>query len=292
MLDHHPEISFAFEFEYAVDRLDQNGKLPKLSDFHAYLHQHRIFNHAGFAIDPKLDYRSLVYSFLEQKRKRDGKRFVGATVHHAFDRLPSLWPKARFIHLLRDPRDVARSVINMGWAGNVYTASNVWKKAETECWEALRRSLPGDRWIELHYEELIREPRWELAKICDFIGPGFDGAMFDYVENSTYEAPDPKLIYQWKRKLTEREVRLVEAALGPWIEKRGYEMSGLPAMKIGPLRHQWLRTNCRINRARFRMRRYGLSLYLQDHFTRRVAIGPWRNSVQRRIRAINESFIR
>ena len=58
------------------------------------------------------------------------------------DRLTRIWPDARFIHLVRDPRDVARSVIPMGWAGNTWVGVERWMEAE-RLWDRVRSSLPN-----------------------------------------------------------------------------------------------------------------------------------------------------
>jgi hypothetical protein len=42
----------------------------------------------------------------------EGDPHVRATVHRNFDRLGFLWPDARYIHLVRDPGGVSRSVVN------------------------------------------------------------------------------------------------------------------------------------------------------------------------------------
>jgi hypothetical protein len=61
-------------------------------------------------------------------------------VHRHYDRLLRLWPEARFIHLVRDPRDVASSCIGMGWAGNVWTGVTRWIEAE-RLWDEVRGDL-------------------------------------------------------------------------------------------------------------------------------------------------------
>ncbi len=109
MLDHHPQIAFNSEFEYVVDRISADGHFPDLPCYHDYLSSRWIFKDSHFQIDPNLDYPNLVNSFLQQKQKRDQKARIGATVHHQFHYLCKNWPQAKFIHLLRDGRDVARS---------------------------------------------------------------------------------------------------------------------------------------------------------------------------------------
>jgi hypothetical protein len=144
MLDHHPEIAFFSEFEFAIEHVSGRGDFPDVDSYRHWLGNDRIFLDSGFHVDPTLAYPELVRSFLEQKRYRDRKPLVGATVHAGFDRLGSIWPDARYIHLLRDPRDVARSTIAMGWAGNVWTGVERWLEAEST-WSRLRDDLPRER---------------------------------------------------------------------------------------------------------------------------------------------------
>jgi hypothetical protein len=80
-----------------------------------------------------------------------------------------LWPDARFIYLLRDGRDVARSQVEFGLAGNVWAAASVWRRAERD-WRLLCAKVPPQRRIELRYEELARDPERELTRICAFLG--------------------------------------------------------------------------------------------------------------------------
>src|SRR6185369_10561789 len=97
----------------------------------------------GFTVDRSLSYPQLIDSFLQQQRARSNKPLVGATVHRHFDRLLRIWPVARFVHLVRDGRDVARSVIEMGWAGNLWTGCDRWIDAE-QLWAKFSQMLPPD----------------------------------------------------------------------------------------------------------------------------------------------------
>ena len=146
MLDHHPQLACNLESDFLVSQLDDRGHFPAIGAYHAFLRQDRVFRHSRFEIDETLGYRDLVDSFLEQKRRRDGKRQVGATVHHDFHRLPRLWPDARFIYLLRDGRDVANSAVGMGWAGNAYCGAEIWINAETR-WQAMRDRLAPENFL-------------------------------------------------------------------------------------------------------------------------------------------------
>ena len=200
MLDHHPNIIFEHESDYIVDLVSDDGTLPSLAEFHDILNKTCGFD---YHIDRSLNYQDLVTDFLRQKLARSGKTgYIGATLHKNFNRLTYLWPDARFIHLIRDPRDVTRSVVQKGWAGNLYHAAEWWIDAE-RCWDALVSRLSTDRFIEVRYENLVARPEDELSRICKWIGVSFDPEMLEYQTTAIqYPKPNPALAYQWKKKLS------------------------------------------------------------------------------------------
>lgn len=290
MLDSHPELAWVNEFEYAVDGMD-GADWPAAADYVRSLETHRIFRAARYEIDPTLAYPDLVRSFLEQRRARAGKAFVGATVHRHLDRLLRIWPDARFLHLARDPRDVARSCIGMGWAGNVWTGVERWIEAET-LWARLSVLLEKDRFLELRYEKLIVRPEEELGRICDFLGLRWSAEMLEYGARSSYERPDPTLVEQWRRTLSTREIQLVEARTGELLEAVGYTGSGLPAIRVGPLARVHLRAQDRVARARFAWRVFGWRLRLADILSRRLRLRAWQRSVALRKNEVISNRIR
>lgn len=289
MLDHHPEIAFHFEFELAVERIGADGAWPDLEAYTRWLETDRIWRESGFSVDRSLDYPRLVDSFLVQKRDRDRKRLVGATVHRHFDRLLEIWPNARFLHLVRDGRDVARSVVGMGWAGNPWHGASRWLQAEAT-WDRLQVALPPERWVEVRYEQLIADPERALRRLCDFVGVPFDPAMFDYARTSTYDLPEAGLVGQWRSKLAPREVRLVESCIGPVLLDRGYALSGLEPLRPGGLARAWLRLDSRIRLALFRARRYGPRLFAADLLSRRLGLDAWQRRVALRRDEVDSAY--
>lgn len=281
MLDHHPLVAFNLESEYLVSQM-RGLKPPDMQAYHNWLAQDRVFAHSRFTIDTALSYDELVNDFLVQKRDRNGKRLVGATVHRHFDRLPSLWPDAKYIYLLRDGRDVARSSAAMGWFGNAWTAATIWLEAE-QTWEAMRPRLRDEQWIELRYEDLLADPRRELDRVCRFMGVAFSERMFDYVDGSTYTLPDVKLAQQWKRNAPRREVQYLEARLGPRLRQRGYELSGHPPIIVTPLRRTLLRLDGRVRALAKRGQKFGWTLTVQMTLARVFGLRRWRAALQRRM---------
>lgn len=291
MLDHHPQIAFQFEFELAVDDVSDDGRWPTLAQFLRKMRKDRVFLASKYAVDHSLGYPELVCSFLEQKRLRDRKPLVGATVHRNFHRLTHIWPDARFLHICRDGRDVARSCVAMGWAGNMWTAVQRWVEAES-LWNRMKATVPSERRFEVHYEQLVGDPKRLLQEICAFLGVPFDPAMFDYTRTSTYEYPDPKLASQWRHTLSQREIRLVEARAAELLMERGYELSGLPRLEISPPEAWALRAHDRVSRASRRLREYGPRLFLENVVARRAGSNRWRERVQMQINEIENSQLK
>ena len=256
MLDHHPEIAFATEFGWAVAKIGDDGSLPDVVAFAEWLRRQRGFD---YDIDVRLDYRALVADILLQKRQRSGgKQFVGGTIHHAFHRVPYLWPRARFVHLVRDPRDVARSVLQKGWAGNLYDAAGWWVAAESS-WDRLVPQLQADQFVEVRFEDLVAQPVECLERICSLIGTTFSEEMLTYSSSAKqYPKPDKGLAFQWKNAMKDRDIRLVEARTGTLLATRPYDLVHDDARPKGAFAHRLLLLQARLLRLPGRIEKFGL----------------------------------
>jgi hypothetical protein len=280
MLDGHPEIACASEMEFAVSELPAEG-WPPVESYVDWLQTSRIFLDTGFRADRRLPYPELMNSFLRQKLDwgGPGKHIVGGTLHRHFDRVLRLWPEARFIHLVRDPRDVAASCKEMGWAGNAWAGVEPWIATET-LWEALRMGLPPQQYTELSFEDLCCDPVGALTGLCRFLGVRFHPAMLDYPKRTTYPFPEPDLAEEWKRGMAPEDVRLVEARAGALLEGRGYTASGLPRLTVTPSMERRLRRQDRWGRVRCGIRRYGLGNMVAGYVSRRLGL----QGMQKRVR--------
>ncbi len=297
MLDHHPQITWCNEFEYAVDLMSDDPSRnsegwPDLDEYYQWLSLQRIFRATGFKVDPKLSYPDLVNSFLVQRLERHQKPIVGATVHRHFDRLVRIWPNAKFIHIVRDPRDVAKSCIGMGWAGNVWKAVERWITAE-KLWDEFSAQLPADRKLEVVYSDLVTDVQQTLETICDFIGVKYSPAMLTYPEHTEYDLPDPKLVAQWHKKLTPFEIRLVESRVGrELLTSRGFEHSDLPELSVTPLLKKYLLTQDRYIRWRYRINYYGFWLLVGEMVTRKLHLKKLHRPLRLKMNAIMQSRIK
>jgi Sulfotransferase family len=286
MLDSHPELAFHAEFEWVVQLMSDEQGWPDLDAFYELMRLDRSSDH--FSVDRSLDYPSLVRSLLEQKRVADDKPRIGATVHLHFDRLLRIWPDARFLHLVRDGRDVARSCVQRGWYGEVSTAAERWLTAEA-LWDRVAKTLPPERCLEVKYEDLAADPVPVLTRICEWIGIPYHPAMLEYPTRSSYAYPRADFAYQWKGKLTPHQVQLLEARIGDVLVSRGYELSGLPRIEPTRIEQTLLRLQNRVGVARARLRSLGPRLWLASLVSTRLGSKAWRTAVLLRINDVVSS---
>ena len=101
----------------------------------------------------------------------EGGVFVEKTPSHALylPEIAELLPRARFIHMLRDGREVGASLLAAGrgwgryWAPKSATAAaRMWTRHVT----AARAAAPalGDRWLEVRFEDLQADPAAVLSR--------------------------------------------------------------------------------------------------------------------------------
>lgn len=292
LMDHHPRIACVGEFEQAVSRCGDAG-WPDVSWYRQWLSQDRASTTKGFEIDDSIeDYPSLVRSMWSQLAARSPKPFVGCTIHSRFDRVRELWPDARFIFLVRDPRDVARSCIGMGWVGEPTSGARYWRKPVTR-WLKLRETLDPMHFVEVRYEDLLRQPESVLDRCCRLLGERFDPSMLEFSRTSTYEPIDPTLAEQWRRKMNARAAEIIDYECLDAMRRFGYEPSTPTPRPAGWIERLRLSTIHRLGCLRFRLDRYGLRRTLQWQILRRLRIDhPMRMRVRRELNEIDVRHLR
>ena len=112
---------------------------------------------------------------------RHGKRRVGdKTPAHALvlAEMLSMFPQARVVHIVRDPRAVVASLARMPWGAPSHLANAL------GCLMSVRAVLACDataagRLMHVRYEDMIATPEATLRAICAHIGVGWDARMLD-----------------------------------------------------------------------------------------------------------------
>ena len=256
MLNTHSSVANPGEADFLFDCIAPDPSHPTgwRYDLEA-LRDHRVFASRGIDLPAGLEGLDLLEYLIEQiMRGAEGVRTLN--IHRHVDRIHAIFPQARIIHMLRDPRDVARSSVGMGWVGISYFGLDHWIRTE-EAWD--RAAVPAEQVLELHFERLMHDLEPELVRVCDFLGVPFEPGMLEYHRDTSYGPPNPNLTEQWKRKATPQEVALLEGKCGPLLAARGYTASGAPHHP-GPLEQRRLMAENRIRRWRTSARTYGVPL--------------------------------
>lgn len=90
----------------------------------------------------------------------------------SLDKIDKVFPKAQYIHLVRNVHDVCLSYVNMGRYKTYQEAANRWKTANQKIEKFKKYS--GERVKTITYENLVQSPEIQVRAICEFLGQKYD----------------------------------------------------------------------------------------------------------------------
>ena len=290
MLDAHPQVSNPGETDFLFDYLfrDENHPTGWRYDF-AAMTADRIFQNHALSIPDDYDGLDLLQHFLARLANRK-PGVLTLNIHRNADRIVDIFPDTRIIHVLRDPRDVARSSIGMGWAGTLYHGVGHWMKTET-AWDAVAGRLHPERVFDLRYESLFSDVEGTLRDLSSFLGVPYDPNMLNYHKKSTYAPPDISLVEQWRRKSPQRDITQMESRARSLMTARGYTPS-TPQTRLSIFEKGWLSLKNKAYRWRFGIRRFGLVLYVTEKLTRWLRLSIPHRRVVRRMNAMVRDILK
>jgi hypothetical protein len=184
---------------------------------------------------------------LESGRRWDELAVVGDNTPLYVMAIPALlrlFPDARFIHMVRDPRDVVCSMLKMRFgACEAMTAALEWHQS-LGCWLLAERLIPAAQRIECRYEDLCTTPDETFAGIAAFAGataaeaaealrrhasggqqpPGFERiAKWEHHKRLT-EPLTPAKVGRYRTELSPAQIRDVESVAQYGMQAYGYAM--------------------------------------------------------------------
>lgn len=83
-------------------------------------------------------------------------------------------------------------------------------------WFSIRPILSVESYLEIKLEDIVKNPRHILGKICDFIKFPWDESLLNIDLSKSHSG-------RWKREFQNEEKDKVNALLKDIIEKLGYE---------------------------------------------------------------------
>jgi hypothetical protein len=179
--------------------------------------------------------------------------------------LEELFPRAQFVHIVRDGRDVARSflampegIVTQTWAHprSVPDFACEWR-TEVEAAQQLGARVGPERYREVRYEALVAGPERELRAICTFAGLSYEPELLRHTEDAAASSrphqqslnrPLTPGIRDWRKEMSAADAAAFEDVAGGLLEALGYELS------TGSSRPPSLRARARLASYRTRSR--------------------------------------
>ena len=193
--------------------------------------------------------------FFELYAESEGKpRWGDKTPNYAkrIRMIHRMFAEARFVHLIRDGRAWARSVVGL-WIGpdSIEDCAREWVRVIDR---ARRQAGDVPHYLELRYEDLVRDPEPSLRRVAEFLELPFDERMLRYHEEASERRrgapletsrrgepidpdergrlganltrpPDPALIDRWRTELGPADIAAFQAIAGERLEELGYELA-------------------------------------------------------------------
>lgn len=260
LVDAHPQLAVVHEtlwipkfYERRIGLTDDGLVAPELTD---RLLEHRRFGQLGIEAEELhalgreylgAPFAELVTALFDRYAAARGKPIAGDKSPGYVRSIPvlhALWPQARFVHLIRDGRDVCLSAIAWKkadrlfrdystWPAEPVTTAALWWERSVRLGLEARAALPAELYTEVRYEDVVADAERECRRVCAFLGLAFDDAMLRFHEGRTRAAPGLTTkrkwlpptagLRNWRDELTDAEIAAFEAAAGGLLDELGYE---------------------------------------------------------------------
>ena len=246
-----PESQFKIEmlrcFDFDQDKTDWVSVLNMIKE-------HRRFRLWSLDIDSTsiaqrelgTSYPELIAWLVKRYGENLGKENCNLWIDHTPDNiryamtLLHLFPEAKMIHIVRDGRAVAASIMPLDWGPNTIIKAAYWW-GERVAHGLAAEAFPEKKLIRIRYEDLVSAPEQTLKTLCAYLSIDYQAEMVEAhgFKVSRYTAgqhalvgkqPDVTRIKAWEDKLTSRQVEIFENLMGDFLRYFGYDFKyGLKA---------------------------------------------------------------
>jgi hypothetical protein len=152
--------------------------------------------------------------------------------------LAEAFPEARFIHIIRDGRDVALSLMDWRFGqGHVAEAARYWRR-RVSSGRGAGQSIGSALYREVRYEALLADPERTVRELCAFIDLPFEPLMLRYHERpqalgsqpneahrGRWDRPPTKGLRDWRTQMSKKDLAVFELAAGDMLEELDYPRS-------------------------------------------------------------------
>jgi len=175
---------------------------------------------------------------------------VERTPWHVYDLelMADVYPEAAIVHIIRDGRDVARSLLSKNWGPDTMEAAAEEWRSSVEAGRATGGTLPN--YSEVVYERLLTDPEAGIRSLYQRLGLTLDPEILDaaLLEAKSAFNVDPAFPSigsgKWRETLAPADLRTFDRVAGQLLEELGYEREPppprrLPAEALGRRAERW-----------------------------------------------------
>lgn len=258
ILNAHSKIAIPEEARFLMPLLNetylrQGVKGAELKSLVNYLAANDEFKLWNYDAQPFLDWlaqkeeislRELIDSMFKSYCHSEGKTIWGdkSLFFRTIWILNELFPNARFIHIVRDGRDVFDSWRKMDPTKNNAAVMALDWRYKLYKIERSFGAIQAERTFTLRYEDLLENPETTIQHICNFLGITYEPAMLEFHKTShnyigehhsnlIFKAIDNSNSAKWQKNLTSLEINSFNLLAKPCLGKFGYK---LPPGEIFP----------------------------------------------------------
>lgn len=245
-----PELHFLFQMmeeEIVLGPLKTDRKVELLNaDF--YFRSLQLFDTRGQLVGcvEGKGVKSLALDIVRRFNEKNEQKEYSLWVEHSsyshlyIHMIKQVFPNARFVHSVRDPRAVYSSTVQVPWGyRDVVTGANAWKKVVTDI-------LSKERYFDVHstkYEDLIVSPEVEMRRVSTYLDIEFDKGMLtnNGLDLPNYfgrpnvvagEGADSARMDKWKLSLARKEIEHINAVCYDLMDKLGYVDASMKRVEI------------------------------------------------------------
>jgi hypothetical protein len=274
MLDAHPDLAIPPETHFIPKLAKALGELPKSVGEDelrrralTLLTEHRRW--PDFGLDPQelerrfeeaepFEATNALRAFYGLYAEKQGKPRWGdksPSYVRRMRRVHAVLPESRFIHLIRDGRDVALSQLEVHHGNDeVADVAAEWVQGIEKARNAAGR-LGDDAYLEVRYEDLVEDPQPVLERVCAHTELDFDPAMLEYHRGAeerlaetvrdfsrgegaavtaeqraaqhanVSKPPQRERAGRWRKDMSAEQVAAFEDVAGPLLADLGYELA-------------------------------------------------------------------
>ncbi len=136
------------------------------------------------------------------------------------DRIFAFWPKAAFIHVVRDPRDVYSSVRRTGKWSEPESFAKLWVHF-MRAYEIGKNSASPKAMIEVRYEDLVADPVSTMSRVLHFLNEPWEEAVAGFQGDPADFDKVRRLTGKSSATLKQLAKPLVENRVGAWRNELG-----------------------------------------------------------------------